>query len=137
MFCRKGVLRNFAKFTGKQLCQSLFFNKVAGLGPAFCLKKRIWHRCFPVNFVKFFRTPFLQTPFGDCFFIKLFFLNARIEKQSQLQISNKLLNKELSNKMICGITRCVIVIVYGRKFVFKKCSTKLYIISRHNISCQL
>ena len=26
MFCGKGVLRNFAKFTGKQLCQSLFFN---------------------------------------------------------------------------------------------------------------
>ena len=23
---RKGVLRNFAKFTGKHLCQSLFFN---------------------------------------------------------------------------------------------------------------
>ena len=28
---RKGVLRNFAKFTGKHLCQSLFFNKVAAL----------------------------------------------------------------------------------------------------------
>ena len=27
MFCKKGVLRNFAKFTGKHLCQSLFFNK--------------------------------------------------------------------------------------------------------------
>ena len=27
---RKGVLRNFAKFTGKHLWQSLFFNKVAG-----------------------------------------------------------------------------------------------------------
>ena len=27
---RKGLLRNFAKFTGKRLCQSLFFNKVAG-----------------------------------------------------------------------------------------------------------
>ena len=26
--CRKGVLRNFAKFTGKHLCQSLFFNKL-------------------------------------------------------------------------------------------------------------
>ena len=26
---RKGVLGNFAKFTGKNLCQSLFFNKVA------------------------------------------------------------------------------------------------------------
>ena len=27
----KGVLRSFAKFTGKHLCQSLYFNKVAGL----------------------------------------------------------------------------------------------------------
>ena len=31
-FCKKkGAVRNFAKFTGKQLCQSLFFSKVAGL----------------------------------------------------------------------------------------------------------
>ena len=30
---KKGVLRNFAKFTGKLLCQRLFFNKVAGLRP--------------------------------------------------------------------------------------------------------
>ena len=29
MFCKKCVLRNFAKFTGKHLSQSLFFNKVA------------------------------------------------------------------------------------------------------------
>ena len=26
---RKGILRYFTKFTGKHLCQSLFFNKVA------------------------------------------------------------------------------------------------------------
>ena len=58
---KKGVLENFTKFTGKHLCQSLFFNKVAGPGPrpATLLKKRLWHRCFPVNFVKFPRTPFL------------------------------------------------------------------------------
>ena len=49
---RKGVLRNFTKFTVKHLCQSLFFNKVP------FLKKRLWHRCFPVNCVKFLRTPF-------------------------------------------------------------------------------
>ena len=36
---RKGILRNFAKFTGKHLCHSLFFNKVAG--PAALLKKRL------------------------------------------------------------------------------------------------
>ena len=31
VFCRKNVPRNFAKFTGMHLCQSLFFSKVAGL----------------------------------------------------------------------------------------------------------
>ena len=35
VFCKKGVLRNFAKFTGKYLCQSLYFNLVAGLSPKF------------------------------------------------------------------------------------------------------
>ena len=29
VFCKKGVCRNFAKFTGKHLYQSLIFNKVA------------------------------------------------------------------------------------------------------------
>ena len=33
VFCRKVVLRNFVKFKGKHLCQSFFFNKVAGLRP--------------------------------------------------------------------------------------------------------
>ena len=28
---KRGVLKNVSKFTGKRLCQSLFFNKVAGL----------------------------------------------------------------------------------------------------------
>ena len=39
------------KFTGKHLCQSLF---------ATLLKKRLWHRCFTVNFEKFLRTSFLS-----------------------------------------------------------------------------
>ena len=59
---KEGVLRNFLKFTGKHLAQvfscefceisknSLFFNKVAGLGPTTLSKKRPWHRRFPVNF---------------------------------------------------------------------------------------
>ena len=55
----KGILRNFTKFKGKQLCQSLFLNKIAGLRPATLLKKSPWHRCFPVKVVKFPRTPFL------------------------------------------------------------------------------
>ena len=77
MFCRKDVLRNLAKFTGEHLCQSLFFNKVAGqslffnkvagLRPATLLKKRHWHRCFPVNFAKFLRTPLFTEHSGGCF----------------------------------------------------------------------
>ena len=31
---KKNGLKNFSKFTVKQLCQSLFLNKVAGLRPA-------------------------------------------------------------------------------------------------------
>ena len=50
---KNGVLRNFAKFTGKHLCQSLLFNKVAALSPATLLKKGLWHRCFPVKFTNF------------------------------------------------------------------------------------
>ena len=67
VFCKIGVLRNFVKFTGKHLCQSLFFNRLAGLRPATLLKKRLWHRCFPVNFTKFLKTPFYRTPPDDCF----------------------------------------------------------------------
>ena len=40
----------FTKFTGKHLCQSLFCYKVD------FVKRRLWHRCFPVNFAKFLRT---------------------------------------------------------------------------------
>ena len=46
----------------KYLCQSLFFNKVAGLRPVTLLKKRLWYKSFPVNFAKFLRTLFSQTP---------------------------------------------------------------------------
>ena len=41
-------------YTGKHLCQNLFFKT----GPATLFKKRLWHRCFPVDFAKFPRTLF-------------------------------------------------------------------------------
>ena len=57
---KKGVLKNYTKFTGKHLCQSLFANKVPGLIPATLLTKTLWHRCFPENLVNILRTTFLQ-----------------------------------------------------------------------------
>ena len=68
---KKGVLGNFTKFTEKNQCQGLFFNKVAGLRPATLLKKRLWHRCFPVNFVKVVRTSFLQNTSGRLLLVVL------------------------------------------------------------------
>ena len=53
-----------SKFTGKHVCQSLFFNKVAGLRHATLLKKKLWHRSCSVNFAKLLRTPFLQNTSG-------------------------------------------------------------------------
>ena len=90
VFCEKGVPRNFTKLTGKYLCESPFFNNVAGLTkwsntlkqfisilltnclsvfdhfvrPATLLRKRLWHSSFPVNFVKFLRTPFFIEHLG-------------------------------------------------------------------------
>ena len=61
MFCNKGVLKILTKFTGKHLCQCLFLNEVTSLRPATLLKK-LWHRCFPVNFAKFLRPVFYRTP---------------------------------------------------------------------------
>ena len=52
---KTGALKNFAKFTGKLLCHSFFFNKVAGLRQATLLKERLSHRCFPLNFCKIFK----------------------------------------------------------------------------------
>ena len=52
---KKCVLKNFVKFTGKHLCQSLFLNKV---GPATLFKKDEGTGFFPANFAKFLRTPF-------------------------------------------------------------------------------
>ena len=62
VFCRKGVLKIFAKFTGKHLCQSLFFNNVAGL-------KR--------SFAKYLRAPFF-TEYLRWLLLEAFVVNLQI-----------------------------------------------------------
>ena len=61
VFFKKGPLKNFAKFAGKNKNgQSLFFNKVADLRPATLIKKKLRQACFLVNISKFLRTPFFK-----------------------------------------------------------------------------
>ena len=44
---------------------SNIIRKTLVLESATLLKKNLWHRCFPVNFTKFLRTPFLQNTSGQ------------------------------------------------------------------------
>ena len=72
VFCKIKCSWKFRKIHRKHLCQSLFFNEVAGLRPATLLRKRLWQRCFPVNFVNLRRTHFLiQNTSGGCFYFQL------------------------------------------------------------------
>ena len=61
MFYKKSVLRNFVKFTGKHMCQSLFFNKVAGLRPANLLKRGTLAQVFSYEFCEIFSNTFFLT----------------------------------------------------------------------------
>ena len=60
-FLLKAVLENFAKFTGNLLYWSLFLIRLQSPSPQLYLKKRLQHRRFLMNLVKFSRAP----P-GDC-----------------------------------------------------------------------
>ena len=62
MFFKISVFKNFVRFTWKHLWRSLFFNKVADLRSSTLLEKRLWQRCFPLNFAKFLRTPCFRAP---------------------------------------------------------------------------
>ena len=59
-FAKKGFLENFTKFTGKYLCQSLFFDKVAGMRPATCnfIKKETPAHVFSYKFCEIFKNTF-------------------------------------------------------------------------------
>ena len=52
------VLKNFAKFTGKHLYQSLFFNKVADLRPVTLLKKKALAQVFSCKFCEILKNTF-------------------------------------------------------------------------------
>ena len=75
---RKGVLRNLAKFTGKRLCQGLFFEKFAGL-----------------------KLPFYRTPLCDWFWTyKKNWKNRKEYLVQQLDVPKNSCSKN-SRKQVC------------------------------------
>ena len=55
VFCKK-VFLEISQNSQENTCTRVCF-----------LIKKLWHRCFPVNFAKFLRTPFYRTLLDDCF----------------------------------------------------------------------
>ena len=63
VFCQKGFLEISQK-SQENTCARVSFLIKLQVAPATLLKKRLWHRFFPVNVAKFPRTPFSQNTSG-------------------------------------------------------------------------
>ena len=73
MFCKRGILKVFAKFTEKRLCQSLYFNKVVSPQACNFLKKRALTQVFSCDFYKIFKNNFFyRKPLVAASVIKLY-----------------------------------------------------------------
>ena len=101
------ILENVAKLAGKYLCQSFSFNKFADL-------KRLWHRCFPVNFAKFLKTPILKNTSGR----PLLKLQKRRNKNKKLQttdsISSMIENNSFPSRISSvNVTKSVVSCRFG------------------------
>ena len=93
-YMKNPVLKNFAIFTGKlQACNFI--------------KKRLQHRCFPGNIVKFLRTPILRNIFW-------FFKTATEQQLAAASILTLLLSSDnlLTLIWVC-VCVCVCVCVWG------------------------
>ena len=92
-FHKASVFKNSTNFTGKHLCRS---------------HVRLWHSCFPVDFVKFLRTPFSPSTSEPENFIKL------IGKHLDIKLRN------FSRSSISLISKVVVNIKY-KKHLRKSC----------------
>ena len=85
VFCKKRCSQKFRKFTGKHLCQSLFFNKVAGLGPVTLTKKETLAQVFSCEICEIsynvFFTEHLQATASACYY----YINQSIGLKNFLQ----------------------------------------------------
>ena len=93
MFFKTGILKDFAIFTGKQLCWSLFLIKLKDWRLAFSSKKTLQHRCFPMNIARFLKKAFLWNTYSlyfpkfyvmmDIRYLKVIFCYCKIRPHSR------------------------------------------------------
>ena len=106
VFCKKGVLRNFAKFTGKNLCQGLFLNKVA------CnfIKKETLVRVFSCEFWEFSKNTFYRWTRLVAATVKIYPTSAKVILQNKddrrLSVNNNTHKKVSILSVTVSISNC-------------------------------
>ena len=94
-FIKNGVPNNFAKFTEKRMCWIIvFLINWRPLACTFIIKRRLRHRCFPLNFAKLLSAPFLQNTTK-----RLLLYRARKHKINPRTIIFRLASCKFSRKM--------------------------------------
>ena len=94
---RCSVRKENSKNSQENTCARVSFLKRA-LKACNFIKKRLWHRCFPVNFAKFLRTPFSQNTSGRLllFIIKDYHFHQKLlSSNSQLTFKHKILSMHM------------------------------------------
>ena len=86
------------------------------------LKKRLWHRCFPVNFAKFLRKTFLQKTSGRL--LLLFLLPVYLHREILLNFST----------LLCSVNFQSVLIT---RFSFQRCSLICSMITLRELNLSL
>ena len=96
VFYKKRCSQKFHKNLQENPCaRASFLIKLQawGLRPATLLKKRLWHKYFPVNFVKFLTIPFLhQTNIEKCALlcVLIFIISLKLSKLMERSVIQKI-----------------------------------------------
>ena len=96
VFYKKRCSQKFHKNLQENPCaRASFLIKLQawGLRPATLLKKRLWHKYFPVNFVKFLAIPFLhQTNIEKCTLlcVLIFIISLKLSKLMERSVIQKI-----------------------------------------------
>ena len=135
ILCTKQPLRNnpevFCKKRSESLCQSLslcvrvsFLIKLQAWPGN--LKKRLWHSCFPVNFVKFLRTPqgYCFWPFADVSKIDVLKISKRLQQKTPTQVFSCDYCEIFTNSFFIEHFRWLLLHLI--LFIFSSCKLRLY-----------
>ena len=96
VFYKKRCSQKFHKNLQENPCaRASFLIKLQawGLRPATLLKKKLWHKYFPVNFVKFLTIPFLhQTNIEKCTLlcVLIFIISLKLSKLMERSVIQKI-----------------------------------------------